>query len=69
LITHVNVSPLAVKLWRIAGSPTLMTEPSMNARLDARMVVARMRRGCFAWSALARTRAGADSAMDRSHCE
>jgi len=68
-MTHVNVSPLAAKLWRIAGSPTLMTEPSMNARLDARIVVARMRRGCFAWSALARARVGAESAMDRSQCE
>jgi len=31
----------------IAGKPTLTTEPSMNARLDAKMVVARTRVECL----------------------
>ena len=66
---HVSVAPLAAKLSRIAGSPTLMTEPSTNARLEARVVVARMRRGCVAGLPVTRTRDAAASAIDRSQYE
>src|ERR1051325_1863002 len=48
LITHCTSAVAAWKLVPIAGSATLSTEPSMKARLEARMQVARTRRGCRA---------------------
>ena len=47
LITHCTSAVAASKLRPIAGKATLSTEPSMKARLEARMQVARIRRGCF----------------------
>jgi hypothetical protein len=41
LITHGRCSAPAWKVALIAGKPTLTTDPSMKARLEARMVVAR----------------------------
>jgi len=49
----------------MAGSPTFITEPSMNARLEARMVVVRMRRG---WAAVDLAGCRAACARARSQC-
>jgi hypothetical protein len=45
LITHCTSAVAASKLRPIAGKATLSTEPSMNDRLEARMVVASTSRG------------------------
>ena len=53
----------ALKVNPKAGNPTLMTEPSMNARLDASMVVVSSQLG---WGV---SRAGSDcAAMAASQC-
>src|SRR5258706_2232101 len=46
LITHCRVALSAPKEARIAGKPTLTTEPSTKARLEARIGVAKLRLGC-----------------------
>ena len=44
-ITHCTSAVRAWKLAAIAGSATFSTEPSIKLRLEARMQVARTRRG------------------------
>ena len=47
MITHWRSLASAFRVWPIAGRPTFTTEPSIMARLEARMVVIRTSLGRF----------------------